>query len=77
MTFLKGETMTLPVSAHLSIIRKALERERGMRGRVLRDKARSAGVSEMDQCLLGLAEIEGEIDRLRESVSRLNQPRDE
>lgn len=58
MTYLKGEAVTLPLPAHVRFIRRALERERGMRQRVLSGKARDEGVAEMDHCLFGLSEIE-------------------
>ena len=49
---------TLPLPAHLRVLRDALARERGMRVRVLSGKARDAGVAEMDRCLEAVAEIE-------------------
>lgn len=55
---MSDEIATLPLSAHLSIVRKFIERERGMRNTVLKGATRLKGIEDAENALRSLAVIE-------------------
>ncbi len=55
---MKTSVATLPPGAHVSVIRSALEGERGMRMRVLRGADKASKIAEIDRALESLEAIE-------------------
>ena len=51
----------LPATAHLSIVRRFIECERGMRVRVLKGERQREAIKEADEALASLAEVEKEL----------------
>lgn len=54
------------------LIRKALKRERTMRGKVLAEPKRSAGMTEMDNCLLALERLGLDVGAKLEEVVQMS-----
>jgi hypothetical protein len=55
------DIMTLPVAAHLNIVRRFIDRERGMRLRVLKGESRMKGLADADEALASLEAIKAAI----------------
>ncbi|MEI6730420.1 MAG: hypothetical protein WCL30_04105 [Pseudomonadota bacterium] len=58
----------LPISTKISYIRQALERERGMRLRVLKGDSQRKGMEEMNRCLIYLEDLAREQSKPRQSA---------
>jgi hypothetical protein len=55
---MSNDIATLPVPAHIGILRQFIERERGMRIRVLKGETQRKGLLDADQALRSLKAIE-------------------
>lgn len=63
-----NEIVTLPVTAHLGILRRFIERERGMRLRVLKGDSQRKGLADADEALKSLDAVSGALRRGSEAL---------
>ncbi|MCE9567453.1 MAG: hypothetical protein K8U57_36085 [Planctomycetes bacterium] len=58
---MSNDIMTMPVTAHISILRRFIERERSMRLRVLKGETQRKGLADADEAMASLTAIEAAI----------------